>query len=170
MTIDPLLRDQVRFTGYLPGVIGRIVELHATYYYEYWGFDVSFEVQVGRELSEFIGSFQEGRDGFWVATYEGEPIGAIAVDGKRAHTEGARIRWYIVAPDFQGYGIGRTLLCDALTFCKSSSYKKVYLWTFRGLNRARRLYERAGFRLCEEHEVDQWGRNIREQKFELILP
>ncbi len=34
--------------GYFPGVVGAIVQLHATYYSEYWGFDISFETQVGR--------------------------------------------------------------------------------------------------------------------------
>jgi len=38
-----------------------------------------------------------------------------------------------------------------------------------GLNAARRAYEKSGFRLCEEHDVAQWGQQIREQKFELGL-
>jgi hypothetical protein len=37
------------------------------------------------------------------------------------------------------------------------------------LNAARKLYEAADFRLCEEHEVAQWGQTIKEQKFELTL-
>jgi hypothetical protein len=28
--------------GYLPGVIGKVTEMHATYYYQHWGFDVFF--------------------------------------------------------------------------------------------------------------------------------
>jgi len=46
----------------------------------------------------------------------------------------------------------------------------VFLWTFKGLEGARRLYETVGFKLCEESQIDQWGQTIREQKYELELP
>jgi len=162
--------NRMRIAGYFPGAVGRITELHATYYYEHWGLDVSFEAQVGRELSEFVGAFQKGRDGLWVATCEGELSGSIAIDGRKAHNEGARLRWYIVAPKFQRRGLGLTLLREAIQFCGKAGYKKIYLWTFRGLDTARRLYEQEGFRISEEHEVPQWGVILTEQKFELILP
>ena len=43
------------------------------------------------------------------------------------------------------------------------------LWTFAGLDAARRLYERAGFRLAEERRGTQWGIEVTEQRFELCL-
>ncbi|NNG08385.1 MAG: GNAT family N-acetyltransferase, partial [Desulfobacteraceae bacterium] len=55
--------DGLELTGYYPGAVGKITEIHATYYSEHWGFDVSFETQVGREFSEFIKDFEENRDG-----------------------------------------------------------------------------------------------------------
>jgi GNAT superfamily N-acetyltransferase len=160
---------EVRITGYFPGVIGMITELHATYYYEYWGFDITFETQVGRELSEFMMDFQDGRDGLWVATVNGEFAGSIAIDGRQTGKEGARLRWFIVHPRFQGKGIGGSLLEHADDFCRQEGHSRVFLWTFEGLDAARSLYERAGFRLSEEHEVYQWGQNIKEQMFELNL-
>ena len=39
--------------------------------------------------------------------------------------------------------------------------------TFEGLDAARALYEGEGFRLCEEHVVNQWGQRITEQMFEI---
>jgi len=30
-------------TGYTPGVIGRVSELHSLYYFEHWGFNEYFE-------------------------------------------------------------------------------------------------------------------------------
>ena len=155
--------------GYYPGVVGKITELHAVYYYENWGFDVSFETQVGRELSEFVTRFDSERDGLWVATIKGEFAGAIAIDGLNAFDEGARLRWFIVAPEFQGCGIGKELISYAADFCKRRRFPKVYLWTFDGLNNARKLYEAVGFHLCEENELPQWGQTIKEQKFELTL-
>ena len=161
--------SDVQLTGYFPGAIGKITELHAIYYHDNWGLDVSFETQVGRELSEFISGFRENQDGFWAATVAGEFAGSIAIDGKQANVHEARLRWLIVDPTFQGRGIGRLLLKEAIEFCKSTGYKKIYLWTFEGLDTARSLYEREGFQLREEHEVNQWGRDITEQLFEMNL-
>lgn len=161
--------SELKLTGYFPGIVGKITEFHATYYYENWGFDVSFETQVGRELSEFLIGFQEKRDGFWVATIAGGFAGAIAIDGRQAGKEGARVRWFIVTPGFQGKGIGRTLLRRSIEFCKEAGYKRIYLWSFKGLKAARYLYECEGFRLCKEHEVRQWGQDIVEQMFKLNL-
>jgi len=161
--------SEVKLTGYFPGVVGKITGQHGIYYYENWGFDVSFETQVGKELSEFLMEFQENRDGFWVATITGEFAGAIAIDGSQADKEGARLRWFIVTPGFQGHGIGKGLLRESLEFCKMAGYKRVYLWTFKGLETARYLYEGEGFRLSEAHEVRQWGQDIIEQMYELNL-
>ena len=163
-------KNEIEFHGYFPGVIGMITEAHAVYYHEHWGFDVTFETQVGRELSEFMAAFQEGRDGFWAATVGGRFAGSVAMDGRQTSTEGARLRWFIVVPALQGTGLGKELLARAVTFCRQRNYPRVYLWTFQGLDAARALYEREGFRLCEEHVVDQWGQSITEQRFELDLP
>jgi len=62
------------------------------------------------------------------------------------------------------------LIRKAVEFCKQKRYPKVYLWTFEGLESARKVYEAAGFRLCEESVVSQWGQEIKEQKYELVLP
>ena len=156
--------------GYYPGVVGKITEIHAVYYHENWGFDHSFETEVGKEFSEFVGQFDAERDGLWVATKNnGRFAGAIAIDGRNAFGDGARLRWFIVAPEFQKSGIGKDLILRAINFCKKKHYPKVYLWTFQGLTKARRLYEAVNFRLCQEDEVAQWGQIIKEQKFELIL-
>jgi GNAT superfamily N-acetyltransferase len=161
--------EDMKLTGYFPGVIGKVTELHALYYHENWGFDVSFETQVGRELSNFIRNVQEERDGFWAAVVNGTFAGAAAIDGTLKESEGARLRWFIVDPGFHGRGLGSLLLNRAIGFGREAGHRKIFLWTFKGLNRARMLYERAGFRLVEEHAVEQWGGEIVEQKFELHL-
>jgi len=68
---------ELKLIKYFPGIVGKITEEHAIYYYENWGFDISFETQVGRELSEFLMEFQEDRDGFWTATVSGEFAGSM---------------------------------------------------------------------------------------------
>ncbi|MBF0549980.1 MAG: GNAT family N-acetyltransferase [Deltaproteobacteria bacterium] len=163
------LSTETELVGYFPGVVGRIIEEHATYYHQHWGFDISFETQVGRELSEFMCNFKEGRDGFWVAGINNKFAGAVAIDGRQTGDAGVRLRWFIVSPEFQGRRIGLKLLRQAVSFCREAGYKRVFLWTFQGLDQARRLYELAGFRLTEEHAVTQWGTSIVEQKFELEI-
>jgi GNAT superfamily N-acetyltransferase len=159
----------VELVGYSPGVLAEIILAHAVYYHEHWGFDISFEVQEATELAEFLKRYRDDLDGLWVARVEGNFAGAIAIDGSRQNEDGARLRWFIVVPEFQGLGIGRMLIDEAVAFCRSAGHHKVFLWTFRGLETARHLYEQAGFRIAQQHEVDQWGQMILEQKFELSL-
>jgi len=161
--------NQLKLTGYFPGIVGKITEEHAIYYYENWGFDITFEAQVGRELSEFLTEFQKERDGFWVATVAGDFAGSIAIDGRNQSNEGSRLWWFIISPRFHGGGIGTILLRKSIEFCKEAGHKRVYLWTFKGLESARYLYEKEGFRLCKTHKVRQWGQDIEEQMFELNL-
>jgi GNAT superfamily N-acetyltransferase len=166
---DSHVTDALQLIGYYPGAIGKITELHATYYHINWNLDISFETQVGGELSDFMGNFHEDRDGFWIALVKGHFAGCIIIDGRESHTKGGRLRWFIVPPEYQGQGIGRVLIRRGISFCKERAYKKIYLWTFKGLDRARSLYESEGFTLTEEVVAEQWGTVVTAQKYELDL-
>jgi GNAT superfamily N-acetyltransferase len=153
--------------GYLPGSIGRIVELHARYYRELVGFGLPFESRVARELSEFCERYVDERDGLWLALQDGNIEGSIAIDGSRAGQEGAHLRWFIASDTLRGTGVGTALLTSAMEFCQSRHYEPVYLWTFEGLAAARHLYEKFGFRLSIQQRGTQWGAEVNEQRFEL---
>ncbi len=161
--------DSFTLEGYYPGSIGQVVESHALYYHENWGFDVSFESQVAREMGEFFARFDNQISGFWTVRAQNRFAGSVAIDGEKSLTEGARLRWFIVPPEYQGKSSGKRLLKAAIIFCSDVGHNKIFLWTFHGLESARALYERAGFQLVEQHEVAQWGNIIIEQKFELML-
>lgn len=155
--------------GYIPGAIGRITELHGTYYHTHWGFHLFFEAKVASELAAFLSRFTPEHDGFWLALVGQTIAGAIAIDGSEATVQVARLRWFIVAPEYHGTGIGKKLMNTALDFCQQASFQKVYLTTFSGLDTARHLYEQAGF-VCVEERVDtHWGNPVTEQTFELVL-
>jgi GNAT superfamily N-acetyltransferase len=164
-----IMRSSITIVGYYPGVIGQITTLHAVYYKRHWGLDHSFEAQVAREFSDFISHFDEERDGLWNAVSGEALAGCIAIAGDRDQTEDARLRWYIVDPRWQGEGIGRTLITKAIDFSRGAGYKRIYLWTFEGLNEAQLIYQRNGFRMTEARGVEQWGGMVREEKFELLL-
>ena len=155
--------------GYILGAIGRVIELHGTYYQAHWRFGAFFEAKVASELAEFIRRYDAQRDGFWTAAVDGRVEGSIAIDGVHAAYEGAHLRWFIMSDALRGKGIGRRLMHAAVDFCRSRSYPRVYLWTFEGLHAARHLYEQAGFTLVEQHRGTQWGTEVSEQRFELLL-
>jgi len=160
--------DELRVDGYIPGGIGRIVELHGTYYSRHWNFGLYFERKVATEMAAFLGRRDDRRNGFWLAIVNDAIIGGIAIDGIHAAEQGAHLRWFIVDPAFRGRRVGTRLLHTALDFCRHCAYRRVYLWTFAGLDAARHLYEASGFVLCKEHVDRQWGTPVREQMFELL--
>lgn len=155
--------------GYIPGSLGRVAELHGTYYHLHWGFGLFFEAKVATELAAFLGRYDEGKDGFWTALVGEHVEGSITIDGAYSATDGVHLRWFIMSDGLRGQGVGNQLMNAAMDFCRSRGYRRVYLWTFEGLNAARHLYEKNGFRLVEQHNGTQWGREVTEQRFELEL-
>lgn len=155
--------------GFPPGALGRIVELHGTYYSRHWGFGVFFEAKMAVDMAELANRYDERRDGLWTVSVAGRVEGAIAIDGRDAPAVAAVLRWYIVSDALRGTGIGRRLLAAAVGFCRERGYPLVSLWTFAGLDAARHLYEQHGFRLAEEQRGSRWGSEVTEQRFELPL-
>jgi GNAT superfamily N-acetyltransferase len=154
--------------GYLPGAVGRIIELHAHYYSELVGFGLPFESKVVRELSAFCERYDSERDALWLALQDGRIEGSIAIDGSHAEEDGAHLRWFIASDKVRGTGAGTALLTAAMEFCQSKHYQRVYLWTFEGLGAARHLYEKFGFRLVQQQRGTQWGTEVNEQKLEFL--
>jgi len=159
--------------GYLPGAIGAIAILHASYYGPQHGLGAFFEAKVARELGEFVARFDPAHDGLWLIVDQGRVAGSIAVDGSvdgsetTSHARGvAHLRWFILDETLRARGLGRRLVDAAMAYCRHLDLQLVYLNTFAGLDAARALYERAGFRLVRELDAQTWGRTMREQRFE----
>ena len=158
----------MQICGYMPGSIGRIVELHGRYYARDWRFGRSFEAKVASELGELLARLDPTRDGFWIAAEDDEIVGGIAIDG--SHTrEAARLRFFIVDSAHRGAGFGEQLMRTALDFCRRAGHQRVFLTTFAGLDAARKLYERHGFVLTEERSDRTWGLEVTEQRFDLHM-
>lgn len=144
--------SNIELTGYVPGALGRITELHGTYYHTHWDLGLYFEAKVATELAAFLNRFDPARDDIWLARDGEKVVGAVVIDGFDAAGEGARLRWFIIDPTYQGYGIGNRLMDAAMTFCQQVGFGRVYLTTFSGLTAARHLYEKHGFVLCREED------------------
>jgi uncharacterized protein YhfF/GNAT superfamily N-acetyltransferase len=154
--------------GYLPGAIGAVATLHAGYYGPQHGFGAYFEAKVAREFSEFVARFDPARDGLWLVVGAGRVLGSVVIDGSEAASRShghAHLRWFILADELRGRGLGRRLLDQAMAYCRDRRVPLVQLATFAGLEAARALYEGAGFRLVREVEAETWGRAMREQRF-----
>lgn len=144
--------DEIKLTGYTPGALGRITELHGTYYARYWDLGLYFEAKVATEMAEFLNRFDADHDGAWFAEIEGKIVGGIFIDGSQAHDQEARLRWFIIDPRYQGRGIGNLLMNAAMEFCRNKQFRRVFLTTFAGLDAARHLYEKHGFKLIREED------------------
>ncbi|WP_419896085.1 helix-turn-helix domain-containing GNAT family N-acetyltransferase [Roseomonas sp. USHLN139] len=151
--------------GWQPGLLGRMLSLQAAFYARHHGFGAAFESVVGRGMADFCGRLGSGRCQLWGAWQPGLPeaLGGIAIDGEDLGEGRAHLRWFILAEAARGSGTGQRLLAEALAFVDAEGFSETRLWTLRGLDAARRLYEAAGFSLAEEFQGDQWGRVVTEQ-------
>ncbi len=160
-TREPLPIDQ----GYTPGIIGCIVEMHASHYSKLVNFGAAFETKVAAGLAEFATRLDADENAIWHADHDGRVVGSIAIDGQDLGNGKAHLRWFIVDPDLRGTGLGKSLIRQATQFCDEREFRETHLWTLKGLEAARSLYESHGFVLAEEYYGDQWGNRILEQRF-----
>lgn len=151
--------------GFQPGAAGRIVEMHGEYYAREWGFPPVFEAKIAGGLADFVPRLGRPGNQIWLATQAGQVKGSIVVDGEDLGEGKAHIRWVILEKELHGTGTGRKLVTEAVKFCDESGFSETHLWTFRGLDAARKLYESVGFELAEEWSGTQWGFDLPEQRF-----
>ena len=150
-----------------PGDIGYVTYLHGIIHARECGFDATFDAYVADGLADFIKSFRPKRDRIWLAEVDSRIVGSIAIVGRTGLR--AQLRWFLVHPKFQGQGIGRRLLKEALRFSKRQGYKSVFLWTVSKLDVARRLYLDVGFRRTNEKTHSVWGKTVTEERYDLLL-
>ena len=151
--------------GYKPGLIGQVVLLHAAYYAREYGFGQHFESKVAAGLAEFASRLVSPRNAIWSVELDSQIAGSIAIDGEDIGQGVAHLRWFILSDQLRATGVGQSLLATALHFCDQSGFDSTQLWTFKGLNAARHLYEKNGFVLTKEAPDCTWGPMMTEQLF-----
>src|SRR5262245_58734437 len=150
-----------------PGDLGEVVRLHGVLYAREQGFDPTFEAYVAGPLATFVRTGSE-RERIWIAEREGRLVGCVAI--VEASPGVAQLRWFLVAPEARGAGLGTRLLREAIAFARDQGNRSVVLWTVSALTAAARLYAAAGFRKVEEKPGTAWGVEVVEEKYELGLP
>jgi ribosomal protein S18 acetylase RimI-like enzyme len=160
------LQAQIR-TDLRPGDIGYLTYLHGVLYAREYGWDYTFDGYVAESLARFVLSYDPGKDRLWLVEIDGRIVGSIGIAG---HVDAqAQLRWFLVHPASRGRGLGRTLLVEALRFCRERKFLSVFLWTVSDLKAATHLYRLYGFEKTEEKTHPLWGTVITEERYELTL-
>jgi DNA-binding MarR family transcriptional regulator/GNAT superfamily N-acetyltransferase len=150
-----------------PGDIGWVTHRQGVLYNEEYGWDETCEAFLAGILSQFILRFNPKRERSWIAERDGEIVGSVFCAEKTKSV--AVLRLLYVEPSVRGLGIGTRLVGECARFAKRAGYKKLTLWTNSVLHSARRIYERASFRLVESKAHHSFGHDLVGQTWELSL-
>ncbi len=158
--------------GYLirthrPGDIGWVIERHASLYALEYDWDHSFEAMVGEIAINFLKHHDPTCERCWIAEVGGTRVGSVFLVRQSAQV--AKLRLLIVDPDGRGLGIGRRLVDECILFATSCGYETLTLWTNDILTAARRIYQRAGFKLVDQAPHHSFGKDLVGQNWNLDL-
>lgn len=152
-----------------PGDLGWVVQRHGALYAAEHGWDATFEGLVADVVGEFVRDLDPARERAWIAEVDGRNVGSIFLVRHPGREGVAKLRLLLVEPEARGRGVGGLLVRECVSFARAAGYHVVMLWTMRALADARRLYERAGFRLVSEEPQHAFGREQVSEVWELEL-
>jgi GNAT superfamily N-acetyltransferase len=150
-----------------PGDLGWVVQRHGELYQQEYGWDVEFERLVAKIVGEFAAADPSPGQRCWIATLDGRRAGSVFL--MPASAEVARLRLLLVEPWARGHGLGTRLINACIDAARESGYHTLTLWTNDVLKEARRLYQRAGFRLVKSERHRSFGKSLVGQTWELAL-
>jgi DNA-binding MarR family transcriptional regulator/GNAT superfamily N-acetyltransferase len=161
------LRGKVSLRPPRSGDYGWVVERHGALYRAEYGWDETFEGLVATIVGGFAQGHDPDRERAWIAELSGVRVGCVFC--VRRSDEVAQLRILLVEPGARGHGVGTRLVDACIEFARAAGYRELVLWTNDVLHAARRIYERAGFRLVEQGRHHSFGNDLVEQTWSLEL-
>jgi peptidyl-dipeptidase Dcp len=150
-----------------PGDLGYMIFMHGALYKREYNYGLQFEAYVARGLCEFHEKYDPSRSRVWLCEHESRIIGSLLLMDRG---EAAQLRYFLIEPGYRGIGLGAKLMTLYMDFLRASCYRKSYLWTTHELDSAAFLYKRFGFNLTSEKESFAFGKPLREQRYDWVLP
>jgi DNA-binding MarR family transcriptional regulator/GNAT superfamily N-acetyltransferase len=150
-----------------PGDLGWVVERHGELYAEEYGWNEEFERLVARIVGEFAAGEPDPRRRCWIATLDGRRAGSVFL--MPGDPGAGRLRLLLVEPWARGFGMGARLVSACIDAAREAGCHTLTLWTNDVLTAARRLYERAGFRLIGSERFRGFGKMLTSQTWSLAL-
>ncbi|HKW39961.1 MAG TPA: bifunctional helix-turn-helix transcriptional regulator/GNAT family N-acetyltransferase [Gemmatimonadales bacterium] len=173
LTIERLLGDRERPERSLllrppqPGDLGWVVQRHGAVYAQEYGYNADFEALVAGIVAHFVQHNDVKRERCWISELDGELVGCAFLVKQSATV--AKLRLLLVEPAARGAGLGTRLVDECVRFARQAGYRKLTLWTQSELTAARRLYEKAGFRLTREERHHSFGKDLVAETWDLAL-
>ncbi len=149
------------------GDLGWVIRRNAELYAEEYGWTAAYESLVARIVADYAQAPDPAREAMWIAEVDGVPAGCVCC--VRESDDVARLRLLLVEPRARGLGLGGRLVDECLAFARRAGYREVVLWTQDILVQARRIYQRAGFRLVDEERHHSFGHDLVGQTWSLTL-
>ncbi len=159
---DISIRTELR-----PGDMGYVIYMHGALYSKEYSYGIQFESYVAKGLCEFYEKYNPERSRIWACEHHDRMIGYLLLMDRG---NAAQLRYFLIEPEYRGIGLGAQLLNLYMDFLRKCGYKESYLWTTHELYAAASLYKRLGFQLTEEKESNAFGKPLKEQRYDLILP
>jgi GNAT superfamily N-acetyltransferase len=145
-----------------------IAWIHARVYAPEYGMNDNFCESVRSSVNAAIAKgWPQAGGAVWLIDGESGLAGSLGLTDEG--DELGRVRWFVLAPELRGRGLGRRLVQELIAEARAAGFKRLELETFNALAAAAHIYRTAGFRLIWARERADWGPPITYQRYELEL-
>ncbi|QHS59771.1 GNAT family N-acetyltransferase [Chitinophaga agri] len=152
-------------TSLRTGDLGYVAYMHGRIYNQELGYGFNFERYVLEGLLEFSRQYDPQNDRVWICEYKDRIVGFLMA---LSRSKTVQLRYFIIEPDFRGYGLGKQLMDRFMAFMDEQQFDHAYLWTTHQQDTAVSLYLRHGFVLTEEKDSNAFDTPLTEKRYDLF--